>query len=376
MKKILVVFGTRPEVIKMASVILQIQQSPHLESIICVTGQHKEMLQSVMDIFQIKPDFNLNIMKPNQTLSHIMQSVLLGVETVIHSTKPDAMLVHGDVTSAVAAAMAGFYNNTPVYHVEAGLRTGNIYAPWPEEMNRKLVANLAQVHYAPTATARDNLRQENIQDNAILVTGNTVIDSLMLIQKKIYDDHALQQFLADRFSFLDKNKKLILVTGHRRENFDGGLSRMCQALVKIADTHPDVQIVYPVHLNPHVTSTVHHVLKNHASIFLIEPLDYLPFVYLMMRSYLIITDSGGIQEEAPSLGKPVLVTRDVTERPEAVVAGTVKLVGTDIEMIVSTVHDLLTQPKAYQAMTHKHNPYGDGYAAKRIVDDMMKRLEP
>jgi UDP-N-acetylglucosamine 2-epimerase (non-hydrolysing) len=241
-------------------------------------------------------------------------------------------------------------------------------------MNRKLVANLAQIHYTPTGIARQNLLLENIQDKNIIVTGNTVIDSLLLIHNKIHNDHALQAFLADKFSFLDLNKKLILVTGHRRENFDSGLEKICQALKIIADTNPDVQIIYPVHLNPHVTQTVNRVLSNHPSIFLIEPLDYVPFIYLMMRSYVIITDSGGIQEEAPSLGKPVLVTREVTERPEAVAAGTVKLVGTDITTIVDSVHVLLTQPEEYQAMTHKHNPYGDGRAAKRIIADITTRL--
>jgi UDP-N-acetylglucosamine 2-epimerase (non-hydrolysing) len=374
MKKILIVFGTRPEAIKMAPVILAMQKSSSLQPIICVTGQHKEMLQSVIDIFNIKPDINLDIMKANQTLSYIMQSVMLGTEKVIVEIKPDLMLVHGDVTSAVGAAMAGFYNHVPVHHVEAGLRTGNIYAPWPEEMNRKLVANMAQIHYAPTQTARNNLLRENIADSQIIVTGNTVIDALFLMQQKIHDDHALQEFLADKFHFLDKNKKIILVTGHRRENFDGGLEKICHALKTIADTYSDVQIIYPVHLNPHVRETVNRILCNHKSIFLVEPLDYAPFVYLMMQSYLIITDSGGIQEEAPSFGKPVLVTREVTERPEAIEAGTVKLVGTDSKQIIDNITELLNNNNLYQSMAQSHNPYGDGYAAKRIIADITQRF--
>lgn len=375
MKKILVVFGTRPEAIKMAPIILRMKQSTILKPIICVTGQHKEMLQSVMDIFNLQADINLNIMKPNQSLSHIMQSVLVGVEEVIKKTQPSLMLVHGDVTSAVGAAMAGFYNHIPVHHVEAGLRTGNIYAPWPEEMNRKLVANLAQFHYAPTETARHNLLAENISDNDILVTGNSVIDALLMIQQKIYKDHALQEFLQDSFKFLDRNKKLILVTGHRRENFDGGLEKMCQALKIIADNHSDTQILYPVHLNPMVKETVYKTLNNHPSIFLIEPQDYLPFIYLMMRSYIIITDSGGIQEEAPSFGKPVLVTREVTERPEAVQAGTVKLVGTNINAIVTEVTHLLTNLDGYKKMSQAHNPYGDGHTTKRIIDHIENNIK-
>jgi UDP-N-acetylglucosamine 2-epimerase (non-hydrolysing) len=333
------------------------------------------MLQSVMDIFKITPDFNLDIMRPNQTLSYIMQSVMMGTENIIHTVKPDLMLVHGDVTSAVGAAMAGFYNHVPVYHVEAGLRTGNIYAPWPEEMNRKLVASLAQIHYAPTETARNHLRLENISDSNIVVTGNTVIDALLMIQHKIYNDHALQGYLADSFTFLDKHKKLILVTGHRRENFDGGLESICQALKSIADTHKDVQIIYPVHLNPKVKDTVNRILCNHQSIFLTEPLDYMPFLYLMMRSYVIVTDSGGIQEEAPSFGKPVLVTREVTERPEAVAAGTVKLVGTNKDILINEINRLLSDNNAYQKMAQAHNPYGDGTAANRIIADITTRLQ-
>jgi UDP-N-acetylglucosamine 2-epimerase (non-hydrolysing) len=374
MKKVLIVFGTRPEAVKMAPVILQMQQSSCLQPIICVTGQHKEMLQSVMDIFKITPDINLDIMRPNQTLSYIMQSVMLGTEATIHTTKPDLMLVHGDVTSAVGAAMAGFYNHIPVHHVEAGLRTGNIYAPWPEEMNRKLVASLAQIHYAPTQTARQNLLAENIPDNYIVVTGNTVIDSLLMIQKQIHNDHALQEYLAQQFNFLNRDKKLILVTGHRRENFDGGLEAICLALKEIADSHDNVQIIYPVHLNPTVKETAHRILCNHPAIFLVDPLDYLPFIYLMMRCYLIITDSGGIQEEAPSFGKPVLVTREVTERPEAITAGTVKLVGTNSDTIIRHVNELLTDETAYQKMAHSHNPYGDGQASKRIITDITERL--
>jgi len=373
-KKVLIVFGTRPEAIKMMPVIIQMQQSEFLQPIVCVTGQHKQMLQSVLDVFQITPDINLNIMRDNQTLCHIMQAVLVGIQTTIQDIKPDLMLVHGDVTSAVGAALAGFYNHIPVYHIEAGLRTGNIYAPFPEEMNRKLLGSLSQIHYAPTQTARSNLLLENVADNQIVVTGNTVIDALLMMQQKIYNDHALQEYLAGHFQFLDKNKKIILVIGHRRENFDGGLSAICHALRTIADTHPDTQIIYPVHLNPNVKNTVYKILDNHSSVFLTEPLDYLPFLYLMMKCYLVITDSGGIQEEAPSFGKPVLVTREVTERPEAVIAGTVKLVGTDAHTLISCVTELLSNEALYKNMAYSHNPYGDGTAAQKIINDIHNRF--
>ncbi|MFT6072405.1 MAG: UDP-N-acetylglucosamine 2-epimerase (non-hydrolyzing) [Alphaproteobacteria bacterium] len=372
MKKVLIVFGTRPEAIKMAPVILKMQQCPELQPIICVTGQHKEMLQSVLDIFRITPHINLDVMKANQSLSHIFNAVMLGTEQAIKDTKPDIMLVHGDVTSAVAAAMAGFYNNIPIHHVEAGLRTGDIYAPWPEEMNRKLVATMSQFHYAPTQIAQQNLLNENINPNTIMVTGNTVIDALLRVQENIAKDHALQASLADQFRYLDPHKRIILVTGHRRENFDGGLEQVCQALIQIANAYPDIQIIYPVHLNPKVKDTVNQILNNHASIFLVDPLDYIPFIYLMIRSYLIITDSGGIQEEAPSFGKPVLVTRTTTERPEAVTAGTVKLVGTDIKTIIDNVTLLLDNEQAYRAMAHTHNPYGDGQASDHIITHLKR----
>ena len=365
--KILLVFGTRPEAIKMAPLVKHLQALPAFETRVCVTAQHREMLDQVLSLFEIKPDFDLNLMKPGQDLTDITAGVLRGLKETLAQWRPDAMLVHGDTSTTLAATLAAFYQRIPVGHVEAGLRTGNLYSPWPEEANRKLTSVLAHWHFAPTEASCDNLLAEGVAPDTIHVTGNTVIDALLQVRDRIRDDAALQQRFAEQFRFIDPTKRLVLVTGHRRENFGGGFERICEALGRIANTHPDVQVIYPVHLNPQVQEPVRRLLGNVGNVRLIEPLDYLPFVYLMDRSTLILTDSGGIQEEAPSLGKPVLVMRDTTERPEAVAAGTVKLVGTDADRILAQAHALLTDAAAYQVMAHAHNPYGDGQACKRIA---------
>ncbi|WP_049416890.1 non-hydrolyzing UDP-N-acetylglucosamine 2-epimerase [Stenotrophomonas maltophilia] len=365
-KKVLIVFGTRPEAIKMAPVVAALRQTAGIEPIVAVTAQHRQMLDQVLDLFAITPDEDLDVMEPGQTLQGLFSKILLGMCEVIGRHKPDLVLVHGDTSTTLASALAAFYNRVPVGHVEAGLRTGDIYAPWPEEANRCLTAPLTTMHFAPTQRARDNLRRENIDDGRILVTGNTVIDALLQVTNRIEHDAALRDSLAARFPFLDASKKLVLVTGHRRENFGGGFEQICQALRTLAD-RGDTQVVYPVHLNPNVQEPVNRLLGNHPAITLIPPQDYLPFVYLMSRAYLLITDSGGVQEEAPSLGKPVLVMRDVTERPEAVEAGTVVLVGTDTGRIVKEASRLLDDPVAYEKFSRSHNPYGDGTAAMRIA---------
>lgn len=365
--KILLVFGTRPEAIKMAPLVKHLQALPAFETRVCVTAQHREMLDQVLSLFEIKPDFDLNLMKPGQDLTDITAGVLRGLKETLAQWRPDAMLVHGDTSTTLAATLAAFYQRIPVGHVEAGLRTGNLYSPWPEEANRKLTSVLAHWHFAPTEASRDNLLAEGVAPDTIHVTGNTVIDALLQVRDRIRDDAALQRRFAEQFRFIDPTKRLVLVTGHRRENFGGGFERICDALGRIASTHPDVQVVYPVHLNPQVQEPVRRLLGNVDNVHLIEPLDYLPFVYLMDRSTLILTDSGGIQEEAPSLGKPVLVMRDTTERPEAVAAGTVKLVGTNADRIAAQAHVLLTDAAAYQVMARAHNPYGDGQACQRIA---------
>lgn len=364
-KKILIVFGTRPEAIKMAPVVRALIELPQWEVKVCVTAQHRQMLDQVLSLFGIVPDFDLNLMKPGQDLTDITSYVLLGMRDVFNLWQPDLVFVHGDTTTAMAASLASFYAKIPVAHVEAGLRTNDIYSPWPEEMNRRMVGRLASLHFAPTETARNNLLAEGISSAAIHVTGNTVIDALLNVVKKIDVDVNINKQFRERFSFLDEGKHLVLVTGHRRENFGQGFEDICKALREIAN-RSDVEIVYPVHLNPNVQEPVHRILGDCNNIHLIEPLDYLPFVYLMNRAYLLLTDSGGIQEEAPSLGKPVLVMRDTTERPEAIDAGTVKLVGTDTFRIITEVTHLLDSNELYQSMSHAHNPYGDGKAAKRI----------
>jgi UDP-N-acetylglucosamine 2-epimerase (non-hydrolysing) len=366
--KILMVFGTRPEAIKMAPLYLALKRnSESFETRLCVTGQHREMLDQVLDLFEIKSDFDLDIMKSSQSLNQIMASVVVDLKVILDDEKPDLVLVHGDTATSFAAALAAFYNHIPVAHIEAGLRTGNILSPWPEEANRKLTSAITKYHFAPTESSRENLLRENVDGASISVTGNTVIDALFLVREKLQKDKDLKDHMLDRFKFLDFEKKLILVTGHRRESFGDGFERICSALQKVSQNNPDVQIIYPVHLNPNVQEPVSRFLKGLDNIFLVQPLEYLSFVYLMDRSYIILTDSGGIQEEAPSLGKPVLVMRDTTERPEAVVSGTVKLVGTDVELIVGEIECLLRDSERYLSMSGVHNPYGDGYACERIM---------
>ena len=365
--KVLTVFGTRPEAIKMAPLVHALSQDTEIESRLCVTAQHREMLDQVLHLFDLQPDYDLNIMRPEQGLTEITCRILQGLKTVFEQFRPDIVLVHGDTTTTMAASLAAFYHRIPVGHVEAGLRTGDLYSPWPEEANRKLTGHLAALHFTPTENSRQNLLRENLRDEQIFVTGNTVIDALFWVRDRILNDDRLRESLNARYPFLSMDKKMILVTGHRRESFGGGFERICHALAEIARLHPDTQIVYPVHLNPNVSEPVNRILKNIANISLIEPQEYLPFIWLMHRSWLILTDSGGIQEEAPSLGKPVLVMRDTTERPEAVDAGTVQLVGTNTEKIVSAVTRLLTDDEAYQSMSRAHNPYGDGHACARIV---------
>jgi UDP-N-acetylglucosamine 2-epimerase (non-hydrolysing) len=365
--KVLIVFGTRPEAIKMAPVVGALKNNNLIDARVCVTAQHREMLDQVLQLFNIRPEYDLNIMKSGQGLTHITSEVLFRLEPVLQEFKPDRILVHGDTTTTMAASLAAFYQQIPVGHVEAGLRTGNIYSPWPEEMNRKITSSIADLHFAPTEAARINLLTEGVNRNRIVVTGNTVIDALLSVVEKFHADESLKNKMSNRFSFLDRQKKLILVTGHRRENFGNRFEDICNALSLLAEKNA-VQIVYPVHLNPNVQEPVNRILSGHDNIFLLEPQDYLPFVYLMEQSYLIITDSGGVQEEAPSLGKPVLVMRDTTERPEAVDAGTVRLVGADTERIVVEAEKLLHDADEYEKMALIHNPYGDGYATGRIVE--------
>lgn len=367
MKKILLVFGTRPEAIKMAPLVKALQQHAGFESKVCVTAQHREMLDQVLELFEIIPDFDLNLMKAGQSLNDVTAAILLQLKPVLESYKPDVVLVHGDTATTFAASLAAYYQQIKIGHVEAGLRTGNIYNPWPEEGNRKLTGVLSHYHFAPTQNSVANLQKESITDN-IVETGNTVIDALLTVRDKITGDATLSQSMQAMFPMLDASKKLVLVTGHRRESFGGGFERICEALRQIALNHPEAQIVYPVHLNPNVQEPVNRLLKGVKNIHLIEPQQYLPFVYLMDQSYLILTDSGGIQEEAPSLGKPVLVMRETTERPEAVAAGTVELVGTNTQTITQAVAKLLQDAAHYQAMSQAHNPYGDGKACQRIVE--------
>lgn len=370
--KTLCIFGTRPEAIKMAPLALALAADDRFDAKVCVTAQHREMLDQVLDLFAIRPDFDLNIMKPGQDLTDVTTAILQGLKGVFAQFKPDMVLVHGDTATTFAATLAAYYQQIPVSHVEAGLRTGNLYSPWPEEANRKLTGALARLHFAPTDTSRDNLLQEGVAPEHIVVTGNTVIDALLDTVRRLDTDPALRARAAAPSAFLDPSRKRILVTGHRRESFGGGFERICQALAEIARQHPDVDIVYPVHLNPNVREPVNRLLTGIDNIHLIEPLDYLPFVHLMSRAHLILTDSGGIQEEAPSLGKPVLVMRDTTERPEAVAAGTVKLVGTDSARIVAEIDRLLTDDTEYRRMSRAHNPYGDGQACHRILTTLYR----
>ena len=380
MKKVMLVFGTRPEAIKMAPLVKEFEaRASEFETIVCVTGQHREMLAQVLSLFEITPDYDLAIMREKQDLYDVTSLVLLGLRDVLEKVKPDVVLVHGDTATSTAAALAAFYQKIPVGHVEAGLRTHNIYSPWPEEMNRQLTGRMATYHFAPTELSRQNLLAEGVSDEHILVTGNTVIDALHQVVERVKGDAALQQRVAKDLlkagydvTRLDQGRRLVLITGHRRENFGEGFLHICRAIKTLSERFPEVDFVYPMHLNPNVRKPIHEVfgedLKGFSNLFFIEPLEYLQFVSLMERSTLVLTDSGGIQEEAPGLGKPVLVMRDTTERPEAVKAGTVKLVGTDYDRIVGGVETLLTDEAAYSQMSRANNPYGDGKACGRIAD--------
>ena len=377
MKCILLVFGTRPEAIKMAPLVKEFQKYPEtFKTIVCVTGQHREMLDQVLRIFDIQPDYDLNIMKQGQDLYDVTAKVLIGMRDVLKETQPDIVLVHGDTTTSTAAALAAFYQQIPVGHVEAGLRTHNIYSPWPEEMNRQITGRIATYHFAPTSLSKDNLLQEGVSEERIIVTGNTVIDALYMVVEKIKNDGILSCELekvlkASGYDIgrLSDGRKLVLITGHRRENFGDGFISMCKAIKSLSEKYPEVDFVYPMHLNPNVRKPIYEVFgeSQRANLFFIEPLEYLSFVYLMEKSAIVLTDSGGIQEEAPGLGKPVLVMRDTTERPEALEAGTVKLVGTDYDKIVNEVSGLLDNQEYYEKMSKAVNPYGDGKACSRIV---------
>nr|WP_235603825.1 UDP-N-acetylglucosamine 2-epimerase (non-hydrolyzing) [Luteimonas sp. JM171]AOH36138.1 UDP-N-acetylglucosamine 2-epimerase [Luteimonas sp. JM171] len=372
-KRVMVVFGTRPEAIKMAPVIRALQAAPEIETQVVVTAQHRHMLDQVLDLFGISPDEDLNLMQANQGLPDLFARIVTGMTEVITGSKPDLVLVHGDTSTTLATAMAAFYARVPVGHVEAGLRTGDMAAPWPEEMNRRLVAPLTSLHFAPTSRAHANLVSEGIHHSDVHVTGNTVVDALQHVVRRIETEPALAANLDAAFPFLEPSRRLILVTGHRRESFGEGFSRICKALERIAKLR-DVQIVYPVHLNPNVQEPVRRLLGGQPNLHLIEPLDYLPFVRLMSQANLILTDSGGIQEEAPSLGKPVLVMRDISERPEAVEAGTALLVGTDPDHILAATARLLESPPTQAEMTNRSNPYGDGHAANRILQHIQRFL--
>jgi UDP-N-acetylglucosamine 2-epimerase (non-hydrolysing) len=372
--KVLTIFGTRPEAIKMAPLVRALAAHKDLDARVCVTGQHREMLDQVLDLFSIVPDFDLEIMKPGQSLSDIFASTIDRLQSVFAEFHPDIVLVHGDTASSFAATLSAFFHQIPVGHVEAGLRTGNLMSPWPEEANRRLTGVLANLHFSPTSHSQDNLLKEDVSPSKIWVTGNTVIDALHIMVDRLHSDNVLQADMATQFAFLNAESRLLLVTGHRRENFGGGFENICAALSELAERYPDVDIVYPVHLNPNVQEPVNRLLSRHDNVHLLAPLDYLPFLYLMDKSTIILTDSGGIQEEAPSLGKPVLVMRDTTERPEAVAAGTVKLVGTDTAVIVGAVVDLLEDINHYTSMSGAHNPYGDGKASQRILEILLKEL--
>lgn len=387
MKKIMLVFGTRPEAIKMAPLVKAFQvRKEDFETVVCVTGQHREMLDQVLSLFDIKPDFDLNIMKQGQDLYDVTSRVLLGMRDVFKTCVPDILFVHGDTTTSTAAALAAFYHQIPVAHVEAGLRTGNIYSPWPEEMNRLITGRIATYNLSPTKLSRENLLRENVSESKIVVTGNTVIDALHWVTNKINNDKDLNANLAKELvtkgydvTRLSNGRRLVLITGHRRENFGDGFRNICNALKALSEKYPDVDFVYPMHLNPNVRRPIHEAfgedLSNLGNMFFIEPLEYLMFIFLMEKSDVVLTDSGGIQEEAPGLGKPVLVMRDTTERPEALEAGTVKLVGTDYDAIVDNVSLLLDNREAYERMSHAVNPYGDGKACGRIIDFIKSKME-
>ncbi|RYZ92424.1 MAG: UDP-N-acetylglucosamine 2-epimerase (non-hydrolyzing) [Proteobacteria bacterium] len=371
--QIMVVVGTRPEAIKMAPVIRELHKDTRVETLLCSTGQHRQMLDQVFSLFDLKPDFDLSVMESNQTLAGATCSVLTKLTELFDTTLPARIVVHGDTLTTFAASLAAFYKRIPVAHVEAGLRTGSLSAPFPEEANRKLTAVLSDLNFAPTEASKANLLREGVAESSVQVTGNTVIDALIATSQRLDTDENLAKKSREKFSFIDPKKKLILVTGHRRENFGDGIKNLCSALSALAQ-RPDVQVVYPVHLNPNIQDPVRNAIGTTPNIFLIEPLEYLDFVALMKRSYLILTDSGGIQEEAPSLGKPVLVMRDVTERPEAVLAGTVKLVGMNSNAILSATSELLDNPDIYEQMSKAHNPYGDGNASMRIARTLIESV--
>lgn len=366
--KVLSIFGTRPEAIKMAPLVRALDAEHNINAKICVTAQHREMLDQVLNLFEIKPDYDLNIMKPGQSLSDVTTNILQGLSPILEEFQPDLVLVHGDTATTLSSSLAAFYQQIPVGHVEAGLRTGDLSSPWPEEGNRRLTSAITALHFSPTAASQQNLLNEGVNAKQVSVTGNTVIDALFMIKNKIKNNDKFTESLKSVFPERDESKKLILITGHRRESFGDGFERICKALAEIAMKYPEIQLLYPMHLNPNVREPVNRILKGINNIFLIEPQDYLPFVYLMAQASIIVTDSGGVQEEAPSLGKPVLVMRDTTERPEAVEAGTVKLVGTNTARIINEVDILLTNKEEYNKMSLAHNPYGDGKACQRIIE--------
>jgi len=388
MKKIMLVFGTRPEAIKMAPVYLELKKNPEkFETIVTVTAQHRQMLDQVLNLFEIKPDYDLNIMKHGQDLYDITSNVLLGLREVFKEVKPDVVLVHGDTTTSTAAALAAFYAQIPVGHIEAGLRTNNIYSPWPEEMNRRITGRVCTLHFPPTELSKSNLLKENTPEESIIITGNTVIDALHIVINSINDTPGITDTIINELSKAGINpfqienwsknrRKMVLITGHRRENFGNGFIDICTAIKELAIKYPDTDFVYPMHMNPNVRNAIEQVfgkeLNNNSNTIFIEPLDYLPFVYLMNHCYLVLTDSGGIQEEAPGLGKPVLVMRNTTERPEALEAGTVKLVGTNRELIIEQVSKLIENQNYYNEMSRANNPYGDGLASKRIIEQLSK----
>ncbi|MBE2898700.1 UDP-N-acetylglucosamine 2-epimerase (non-hydrolyzing) [Pasteurellaceae bacterium 20609_3] len=369
--KLLVIFGTRPEAIKMAPLVKELNKFPQIESKVCVTAQHREMLDQVLNLFEIVPDFDLNMMKAGQTLQSITSDILIGLTAILKSYRPDFILVHGDTSTTFAASLAAFYEKIAVAHVEAGLRTGNLYSPWPEEANRCLTTVLSRLHFAPTEESKNNLLKENIAAADVFVTGNTVIDALLATNQKLQTE-TYKQLMQERFPFLQSDNDMILITAHRRENHGQGIINIAQTIKDLAEQYPDKQFVLPLHMNPNVRQPLTEVLSNSGNIYLIDPQEYLPFVYLMSRAKIILTDSGGVQEEAPSLGKPVLVMRDTTERPEAVAAGTVRLVGSNRDTIVEQVVKLLDDGQAYQEMAQAKNPYGDGKASQRIVKALLE----
>lgn len=375
--KILIVFGTRPEAIKMAPVVHACRSHPEIQTTVCVTAQHRQMLDQVMNIFDIQADIDLDLMRSGQDLYDVTSAVMLGMRDVIAKTQPDIVLVHGDTTTAFATATAAFYAGVPIGHVEAGLRTYDIQAPFPEEFNRQVISKIARLHFAPTESSKNNLVAEGVAEKSIFTTGNTVIDALFWVLDRIKRDahreDAIANFLHKQLAFDWRSERFVLITGHRRENFGDGFLAICDAIKQLAVLYPDTHFIYPVHLNPNVQAPVYQLLKNHQNIHLIAPLEYEPFVYLLQHSYLVLTDSGGIQEEAPSLGKPVLVMRSLTERPEAVTAGTVRLVGADTNKIVAEVSNLLSDQASYEVMSKAHNPYGDGVAARKIVGALLAR---